>query len=129
MDEDTWHSLRPGVSASKPPGDRTDGVIEVYPAGTLKALGLRSRGYNGTARTVRSSLVSELAKWMTTGPHTASLTTSNHLLDAALCTLAAADFRAGACIPPPPGSLDRVHRVGWIWVRTPLGSKSYPRML
>jgi len=129
MDEDTWHSLRPAVSASKPPDDRPSGVIEVYPAGTLRALGLRSSGYKGTARAGRTSLVSELAKWMAIGPHTASLTTSDHLLDAALCTLAAADFRAGRCIPPPPGTLDRVRREGWIWMRTPVQSKSYPRML
>jgi hypothetical protein len=64
-------------------------------------------------------MVADLARWLAMGPHAASLAASEHLLDAALCTLAAADFHAGRCIPPPRTAFDRVHPEGWIRVRAP----------
>ena len=51
------------------------------------------------------------------GSVAAELVRSDHLLDAGVCTLAAADFVSGEVIAPV--DLRRAKREGWIWVREP----------
>jgi hypothetical protein len=41
---------------------------------------------------------------------------NDHLIDAAVCVQAAADFLRGRCQPPP--DLELARKEGWIWVAT-----------
>ena len=100
---------------------RVDGVsaIEVYPAGTLASRGLPNAGYKGDnpeTNHVRRVLVRALAEDFSfgKGPRAAMLRT-DHVLDAALCALAASDFLYGDVIRPK--RLRVAKREGWIWVR------------
>jgi predicted RNase H-like nuclease len=92
-------------------------AIEVYPAATLAAHGLLAPGYkHPQGHDVRRRLAAELGERLAL-PHNDALFHSDHLLDAALCVLAAQDFLRGEAMPP----LDRglAEREGWIWVRQP----------
>jgi hypothetical protein len=90
------------------------GAIEVYPAGTLKAMGLRAGGYKKD-RERRAKLARTLGRHMTLPRGIAA---NEHVLDACVCVLAAADFLAGRA-PGPDDAADaaRAEREGWIWVR------------
>lgn len=82
-------------------------AIEVYPAATRLAHGAPDRrgSLEGLADVLDSSAVQ------------ATLQTSEHAADAAVCVLAAADFLLGrAC---PPTDLTVVMREGWIWAPAP----------
>lgn len=94
------------------------GVIEVYPAGTLCAYGLPCSGYKKTKnRRARESLVSEIGRLMSLGDTEADLIEDDNRLDAAICCLAAWDFRRG--LAAPPSDLEKAKKEGWIWVRNP----------
>lgn len=93
-------------------------AIEVYPAATLHARGLRSTAYKRpdqepARREILSGLSSE---WHleVSGVDQAMLAQAD-VLDAAICVLAGADFAAGLALPPEDPDLAR--REGWIWVR------------
>lgn len=94
-------------------------AIEVYPAATLKAYGMPSSGYKGGANfESRRRIVETLDRLVEMpGSVAAELVRSDHLLDAGVCTLAAADFVSGEVIAPV--DLRRAKREGWIWVREP----------
>jgi len=92
--------------------------IEVYPAATLTALGLTASGYKGANRTVREGLLHSLPDWLhLPAPAKEATIASDHVMDAVITLVAAADFLAGRC--PPPDDPERAHREGWIWVREP----------
>jgi hypothetical protein len=66
----------------------------------------------------RRALVTLLADHVILSPaQQARATECDHLLDAALCVLAAADFRRGRSMGPPASLADVARREGWIWVR------------
>ena len=103
------------------PGPPSETVaLEVYPGGTLKALGMRSSGYKGAGREdERSEICLQLRELMTFDDTLRrQMTRSDHLLDAALCTLAGADFMQREMLLPPDD--DDVRKEGWIWVRRPI---------
>ena len=92
-------------------------AIEVYPAATLLSRGLSSRGYKrADAGARRAEILDELAVRCPPAVRDAA-TASDHVLDAILCCVAAADYATGAAIPPDDAELAR--QEGWIWVRPP----------
>jgi predicted RNase H-like nuclease len=93
---------------------RTGGLLETYPAATLKQLGLPSRGYKKPdARPVRRSIIEGLSDRLELGDHVSICLNSDHCLDAVLCTLTAIEFLNGNC--PPPTDPNLAHQEGWIW--------------
>ena len=93
-------------------------AIEVYPAGTLVALGLRSSGYKESVQTERRREILEmLSKRIELPLERGVLLQNADVLDATLCVVAALDFLSGAVIPPEEPEVAR--REGWIWVRRP----------
>lgn len=94
---------------------RETAAIEVYPAGTLAALGLPSRGYKGADPAARRRLLDRLSDRVEPGESRPALLASDHVFDAMLCVLAGADFLLGAC--RIPGDPELARREGWIWIR------------
>lgn len=96
-------------------------AIEVYPAATLAVRGWPSGGYKGNkapAVDKRATLVEALATEATFDADQAEqMYASDHVLDAALCCLAACDFLHAPLLQPTDEALAR--REGWIWVRRP----------
>lgn len=95
-------------------------AIEVYPAGTLAGRGLPRSGYKGAgsdATQVRARILDGLRSEVGFDAESEdAMHQSDHLLDAALCCLAAADFASGRVLEPE--DLGRARREGWIWVST-----------
>ena len=97
-----------------------DGVIEVYPAGTLKAHDLLPKSYKGNkeeAVAVRAELIDSLSPLMDLKDVVDHCAADDNCLDAAICTLAAADFLSGHCIEP--ANLPLAKKESWIWFRNP----------
>ena len=96
----------------------TTSAIEVYPAGTLVSRSLRSSGYKGPApkaAAARDRIIDGLTTELAFSSESASLMqSSDHLLDAVLCCVAAHDFANGRVIEPDIPDLAR--QEGWIWV-------------
>lgn len=88
------------------------GVIEVYPAATLRALQVEHRGYKQD-RSIRERLLQTLP----VRDADATVLDTDHVFDAMLCVLAGAHFLAGRC--PPAPDTERVRTEGWIWVAEP----------
>jgi hypothetical protein len=95
--------------------------IEVYPAATLEALGISSRGYKGNKevhRQARAKLLGDLGGILRLSESAAEkAVASDDALDAALCCIAAADFLRGNALEPQ--DIDLARKEGWIWVRKP----------
>jgi hypothetical protein len=95
-------------------------AIEVYPAATLKVLGIRSSGYKlKNQEGERSEILKALSSWVEVGQNGPEVVKNPDLLDAVVCVVAGLDFISGRAMPP----LDRelAEREGWIWVRSPKG--------
>ena len=98
----------------------TVSAIEVYPAGTLTALGMVASRYKRTDQLdVRRSMLRELEHYANLPSDRGPLERQADLLDAILCVLAGADFLRGRAMPPADREL--AEREGWIWVRRPDG--------
>lgn len=91
-------------------------AIEVYPAATLKAHGLRCAGYKtpGGAE-ARREMLAGLGPFMALPEDLRPSLERADALDACVCLLAAADFLTGSAMPPPEAGIAR--KEGWIWVR------------
>jgi hypothetical protein len=93
--------------------------IEVYPAATLEAIGISSRGYKGNKeahRHARTKLLGELEGILRLSEAAAEqAVASDDAFDAALCCVAAADFLLGNVYEPI--DIDLARKEGWIWVR------------
>jgi len=87
-------------------------AIEVYPAATLRARGLLSKGYKkpeqAAARRTIISAIPELASAI----DAAAMEAYADVLDAALCLTAASDFLAGQAFSPNNPAL--AEKEGWI---------------
>lgn len=97
-----------------------DGVkaIEVYPAATLRAHGIPSRGYKKPQhQQARSSILAALRTWIAIECDDDLLLANADALDAVVCALAASDFLRGHCFEPEDTAIAR--KEGWIWVRDP----------
>lgn len=109
-------SARPIVVAAGPRERAAWTAIEVYPAGTLRMLGLPASGYKRPPdRSRRAEILDGVAHWMTLDHLRQPMLSNADVLDAALCVLAGADFVAGHC--QPPADLALAEREGWVWVR------------
>ncbi len=98
-------------------------AIEVYPAATLTARGLRASGYKKPPdKKQRAEILQGLGERVEIEPKLRALLTSNaDALDAAVCVLAGSDFLRGRALPPP--DLDEANRDGWIWVVAGMASR------
>ncbi len=93
-------------------------AIEVYPAGTLVARGLRSSGYKEPSQTERRrEILQVVSERIELRVERRLMLENADVLDSALCVLAALDFLSGDVIPPDEPEIAR--REGWIWVRRP----------
>jgi len=93
-------------------------VIEVYPAATLAAYGVKDSGYKGKeGRVARQAILEFLGKKVGLPKDTALMESKDDALDAALCVLAGVDFLRGEVLEPT--EIPVVKREGWIWVRKP----------
>lgn len=104
---------------------RKPGVIEVYPAATLLARGLSPKNYKSreveervpARRKIVESLRAEIA---IDEEKERKMLASDHVLDAVLCCVAAADFLAGNVVRPSPPELELAESEGWIWFKPPV---------
>ena len=116
--------LRTQLGAAIPlawdPADVTEhAVIEVYPAATLKAHGIRDTRYKKN-REHRLEIVEALRKKIDIPAGVAKeLSGNSDRLDAAVCVLAARDFVTGRAMPPPDRDRRLAEREGWIWTAKP----------
>ena len=102
------------------PGARA-GAIEVYPAGTLAALGLPSSGYKREGGLkARRALLAALAPHVDVGGFGPAALASDDALDAVVCVVAAAAFVRGEALAPPAALGKLARREGWIWVPSPV---------
>lgn len=102
------------------PSHTASGVVEVYPAGTLKAHGLPFAGYKSTnpkQAAVRSELVRQLSELLSL-PDDPILEANADALDAVVCVGSALDFLDGVCIEPGEDR-EIARKEGWIWVKDP----------
>ena len=91
-------------------------AIEVYPAATLIAHGLRSSGDKKTAQVAeRREILDGLGGLIQLPADLGAMETNADTLDAAVCVLAARDFLCQEAQGPVDGAL--AEREGWIWVR------------
>ncbi len=101
-----------------PTGATDGGLIEVYPAATLKQRALPFRKYKKPDATgIRMQIAASLANELDMEGVTNQCVESDHCLDAVLCVLAATDFLAGRC----SGPVDKAEFLeeGWIWFVRP----------
>ncbi|MFY8136293.1 MAG: DUF429 domain-containing protein [Aquimonas sp.] len=94
----------------------TSGVIEVYPAATLKTHGHRSTGYKHHEQVNERREIAAALEPTIIGIAERSERGADEF-DACLCLLAALDFLDGGCVAPQPAELDVAQREGWIWLR------------
>jgi hypothetical protein len=89
-------------------------VIEVYPAATLLAHRIRSKGYKKPQQVAeRSEIITALTARIQIPGSVATALNNPDCLDAAVCVLAGADFVTGRAVGPKDQSL--AMREGWIW--------------
>lgn len=96
-------------------------ALEVYPAGTLTALGLPNSGYKRVVdRHIRERILVGIRGLLdTTNISEDALLGNADLLDAAICVLAAKDFCDWKVMAPRDMNLAK--NEGWIWVRPRMG--------
>jgi predicted RNase H-like nuclease len=91
-------------------------AIEVYPAATLKQLGIRSDGYKKKENTAqRAEIFAALSKHIHFNTDTSILIDDDDVLDAVVCVLAGSHFVRNQCMPPADYELAK--KEGWIWVK------------
>lgn len=101
-------------------------AIEVYPAATLTAYGIGCSSYKKDTsdhRKEREKILDSLRGHLTLEANAEEILNDADILDAVVCTLAAADFLRGDAHPPEPDDAT-VRREGWIWTRLPLDKDS-----
>ena len=91
-------------------------AIEVYPAGTLVALGIPARGYKKKDQVAeRRAIMARLGDLLALPVDRAAVERNADALDAVVCVLAGWDYVRGLAWEPPDPELAR--QEGWIWVR------------
>lgn len=108
-----WSSSGPAVVSA----------IEVYPAASLLAHGMRSTGYKKPEQIEeRREILTRLHASAEIRHGLPEMEANADVLDAAICLLAAADFVSGTAMAPQDLAL--AIREGWIWTR-PLPSAAH----
>ena len=90
-------------------------VIEVYPAATLASRKINSSRYKEKDATNKRAAIFQELSLDVSDTHTAAAVSVDHVLDAVICCVAAADYIQGDVIEPEDATL--AQREGWIWVR------------
>lgn len=96
-------------------------AIEVYPAATLTARRIGCSSYKGNTpddRKGRERILDSLRNHLTLETSPEELLNDADVLDAVVCTLAAADFLRGDAHPPDLND-PVVRQEGWIWTLLP----------
>lgn len=97
---------------------QVSGAIEVHPAATLLSRGISAGGYKldtASGRKARIAILDRLRPELRTAVNSNLLVENDDLLDAVICTVAAADFARGQALAPEDRT--RAEREGWIWFR------------
>lgn len=90
--------------------------VEVYPAGTLYAMGKKPPPYKKPDQVyARREILKDLSGEIKLRADPKSLEASADALDAVICVVAGVDFLSGRCTPPTDEALAK--REGWIWFR------------
>ena len=98
---------------SSPEEAETGGLIEAYPAATLKQHGLPHRGYKKPHATRERAAISDgISGKVDLSPCRQACVESDHCLDAVLCVITAIDFMHGDCCEPFSNLLSHE---GWNW--------------
>ncbi len=108
--------------AWEPTPDGGCGLLEVYPAATLIALGASTRGYkknDDKGRSARQAIVETLHSELHIKCCRETMLDSDDVLDAAICVLAGFDFLQGRAIGPSSEEMTLAEKEGWIWCRRP----------
>jgi hypothetical protein len=107
------------IPLARDPAVRSTSMIEVYPAATLKAVGIGKVGTRGGS-SVHRAAVAEQFGGFGAGLEKAFIDgrMSDHEIDAVVCLLAAQHFLAGHAIAPQPDERALAEREGWIWVHS-----------
>ena len=92
-------------------------ALEVYPAATLLARDLDPRGYKTPDASARRAALLAALDLSPSDPVRAAAEAVDHVLDAVLCCVAAADYARGHALTPAGASVDDAlaRREGWIW--------------
>lgn len=102
-------------------------AIEVYPAATLRVHGLMKEGYKSRnkekkedAREKRESIRDQMmikghVKFANNAEKERAVK-NDHVLDAVVCCLAAADYLSGSVVGPSEDEKKLATKEGWIWV-------------
>jgi len=94
-------------------------AIEVYPAATLRQLGIVPRGYKKAEQApTRRAIVQQLATIVDVSGVRDAAEANADVLDAIVCVIAGADFLRGACRAPNADEWRFAEREGWIWCRS-----------
>ena len=112
-----------GSAIQSRPADRAD-VFEIYPGGTLRALGIPTRGYKrgrdwaDARRSIVQALgtLSDLPVCLTPTQKQHCLANDNALDAVAACLTVALLSRRPDWFTPPPDAPGDWQREGWIWV-------------
>jgi predicted RNase H-like nuclease len=94
-------------------------AIEVYPAATLAAYGVPTKGYKKRKEglPVRRKLIDFLAEHLRLPEDTSTMEDNADALDAGICVLAAVDFLLENAVEPKDTQmLQLARKEGWIWV-------------
>ena len=98
-------------------------AIEVYPAATLRALGLPSSKYKKRDQAAtREEIITGLRDTVALECDVGALLENADTLDAVVCVVAGADFLEGRIIQPTDTTVAR--KEGWIWVRSPRSARA-----
>ena len=93
-------------------------AIEVYPALTLRALGIEENEYKNK-KDGRKCVVKNLKKYVEYTDQVnqieKDMENNDDLIDAVLCILAGCDFLRGKCVTPKNDEENIAHLEGWIW--------------
>ena len=92
-------------------------ALEVYPAATLAAHRVASKGYRQLPAARKKVLRALASQLVLPAGLDRTLAANPHALDAVLCVLAAADYLRGDAVPPSVEQTMLSRREGWIWVR------------
>ena len=118
--------LRTRLSTSIPLAWKSDwsgvAAIEVYPAATLKSMGIKVGPYKKKEDlAARQELIRQLSEAVSLPQNTNTLRANADAIDAVVCVLAGVDFLRGVCVEPSDGDIAK--KEGWIWVRKPPGAQ------
>jgi len=98
-------------------------AIEVYPAATLMAHRIDTRGYKSKdGKAERLKVSTALKMHLTILTEIPGIEKRSDSVDAVACVLAGQDFLSGLAFPPPKDVPAK--KEGWIWVRNPTTNTS-----